>query len=103
MAGHILDNLTRREILRMIAITPHTAVEIADGLEFEPTEPGGAPKKLDRSSIMRHLKLLEEGGYVEADVPPAERLGRNDVNWSSKPEQVDAHYKLLADRTNRRI
>lgn len=72
-----IGNRVRTEILRHLSARHMTVAELAD------------LTGVDRSSILRHLRVLEELGMVSADHPPGERLGRGRlVLWHTNPTRV---------------
>lgn len=72
----VIGNHARTEILRRLAHSPRSAVDLAAELEVA------------HSSVHRHLLKLEEQGLVEADVDPGQRRGRKTVIWRTVPERV---------------
>ena len=62
-AMSILENTTRREILKFLVKEPHYPLQLSEMLE------------VSQQAVMKHLKVLEEGGFVESDKVPSEKGG----------------------------
>lgn len=72
-----IGNRVRTEILRHLSARQLTVADLAD------------MTGVDRSSVLRHLRVLEDLGLVSADHPPGERLGRGrTVLWHTNRERV---------------
>jgi len=59
----ILENSTRRDILKFLVKEPHYPLQLSEMLE------------VSQQAVMKHLKILEEGGFVEAEKVPSEKGG----------------------------
>ena len=62
-AMSILENSTRRDILKFLVKEPHYPLQLSEMLE------------VSQQAVMKHLKILEEGGFVEAEKVPSEKGG----------------------------
>ncbi len=59
----ILENSTRRDILKFLVKEPHYPLQLSEMLE------------VSQQAVMKHLKILEEGGFVESEKVPSEKGG----------------------------
>tara|TARA_B100001175_G_scaffold317859_1_gene337029 strand:- start:40567 stop:41304 length:738 start_codon:yes stop_codon:yes gene_type:complete len=62
-AMRILENPTRREILRFLVKEPHYPLQLSEMLE------------VSQQAVMKHLKVLQDGGFVESEKIPSEKGG----------------------------
>tara|TARA_B100000575_G_scaffold79483_1_gene62174 strand:+ start:69 stop:806 length:738 start_codon:yes stop_codon:yes gene_type:complete len=62
-AMSILENSTRRDILKFLVKEPHYPLQLSEMLE------------VSQQAVMKHLKILEEGGFVESEKVPSEKGG----------------------------
>ncbi len=62
-AMRILENSTRREILRFLVKEPHYPLQLSEMLE------------VSQQAVMKHLKVLQDGGFVESEKVPSEKGG----------------------------
>jgi predicted transcriptional regulator len=62
-AMRILENPTRREILRFLVKEPHYPLQLSEMLE------------VSQQAVMKHLKVLQDGGFVESEKVPSEKGG----------------------------
>lgn len=74
----VIGNHVRTEILRRLARSPMTAVDLAADIDIA------------HSSVHRHLVHLEERGLVSADAEPGHRRGNKGLLWATVPEKVTA-------------
>ena len=73
----VIGHHVRTEILRRLAHSPMTVVDLATEMDVA------------HSSVHRHLVKLEEHGLVAADTEPGQRAGRGrTVLWRTAPERV---------------
>lgn len=83
-AVHVFGSQARDEILHQLALAgPLTAAELAERI--------GATRK----AALEHLKTLELGGLVSADVPAESRPGR-EVRWTVDRRRVEQMLEELA-------
>jgi len=59
----ILENLTRRRILRKLVKEPHYSLQLSELLD------------VSQQAVVKHLKVLEEAGFVDSDKVPSEKGG----------------------------
>jgi len=59
----ILDNPTRRQILRKLVKEPHYSLQLSELLD------------VSQQAVVKHLKVLEEAGFVDSEKVPSERGG----------------------------
>lgn len=83
----VLGSLPRSKILHELGTGPKTTAALAETV------------RTSGVSVLRHLRDLEAAGLVEADVPPGERSGRRNVQWSVNGEALtaalDTHARYL--------
>ena len=63
----ILENPTRRQILRKLVKEPHYSLQISELLD------------VSQQAVVKHLKVLEEAGFVDSEKVPSEK---GDANFS---------------------
>ena len=59
----ILENPTRRQILRKLVKEPHYSLQLSELLE------------VSQQAVVKHLKVLEKGGFVDSESVPSEKGG----------------------------
>ena len=59
----ILENPTRRQILRKLVKEPHYSLQLSELLD------------VSQQAVVKHLKVLEEAGFVDSEKVPSERGG----------------------------
>jgi len=59
----ILENPTRRQILRKLVKEPHYSLQLSELLD------------VSQQAVVKHLKVLEEAGFVDSEEVPSERGG----------------------------
>jgi len=59
----ILENPTRRQILRKLVKEPHYSLQLSELLD------------VSQQAVVKHLKVLEEAGFVDSDKVPSEKGG----------------------------
>ncbi len=59
----ILENPTRRQILRRLVKEPHYPLQLSDLLD------------VSQQAVVKHLKVLEESGFVDSERVPSEKGG----------------------------
>ena len=59
----ILENQARRNILKHLVKEPHYPLQLSELLE------------ISQQAIMKHIKVLENAGFVEAEIVPSEKGG----------------------------
>ena len=62
-AMSILENFTRRDILKFLVKEPHYPLQLSETLD------------VSQQAVMKHLKVLEEAGFVDSDKIPSEKGG----------------------------
>ena len=62
-AMNILDNSTRRDILKFLVKEPHYPLQLSEMLD------------VSQQAVMKHLKVLEEAGFVDSEKIPSEKGG----------------------------
>ena len=62
-AMSILENSTRRDILKFLVKEPHYPLQLSEMLD------------VSQQAVMKHLKVLEEAGFVDSDKIPSEKGG----------------------------
>jgi predicted transcriptional regulator len=69
-AIRILENKVRREILKRLVREPHYPLQLSQQLD------------VSQQAVMKHLKLLEESGFVQSSVVPSEKGGPPKKSYS---------------------
>jgi len=59
----ILENRARRSILQHLVKEPHYPLQLSELLE------------ISQQAVMKHIKVLEKAGFIEADIVPSEKGG----------------------------
>jgi len=59
----ILENQARRNILKHLVKEPHYPLQLSELLE------------ISQQAVMKHIKVLENAGFVEAEIVPSEKGG----------------------------
>ena len=59
----ILENPTRRQILRKLVKEPHYSLQLSELLD------------VSQQAVVKHLKVLEEAGFVDSEKVPSEKGG----------------------------
>ncbi|HJM87909.1 MAG TPA: helix-turn-helix domain-containing protein, partial [Candidatus Thalassarchaeaceae archaeon] len=59
----ILENKARRKILEMLVREPHYPLQLSQHLE------------ISQQAVMKHLKVLEEAGFVESEQVKSDKGG----------------------------
>ena len=59
-AMNILENSTRRDILKFLVKEPHYPLQLSEMLD------------VSQQAVMKHLKVLEEAGFVDSEKIPSE-------------------------------
>ena len=62
-AMNILENSTRRDILKFLVKEPHYPLQLSEMLD------------VSQQAVMKHLKILEEAGFVDSEKIPSEKGG----------------------------
>ena len=62
-AMSILESSTRRDILKFLVKEPHYPLQLSEMLD------------VSQQAVMKHLKVLEEAGFVDSDKIPSEKGG----------------------------
>ena len=62
-ALNILENKARRAILKRLAKEPHYPLQLSELLE------------ISQQAVVKHLKVLEEAGFVESEKVPSVKGG----------------------------
>ena len=69
----ILENPTRRQILKRLVKEPHYPLQLSELLD------------VSQQAVVKHLKVLEESGFVDSERMPSERGGASDEDVQSQP------------------
>ena len=68
----ILENRSRRDILEMLVREPHYPLQLSQHLD------------ISQQAVMKHLKVLEDSGFVESEKVKSDKGGPPKENIFSK-------------------
>jgi len=76
----VLENPTRRQILRRLVKEPHYPLQLSELLD------------VSQQAVVKHLKVLEESEFVDSERVPSEKVGP-----PKKMYRVDQSFSLRLD------